>query len=222
MAFFRAGRPAGHSVSWTSSVPQKTWAPRAFRRPLRARLHARVTRSTVCAGRAAGQGLLYARLDQVTRAYGLGAGASPPGTLPARGRASDGWGHQRLPAPPCPISTSLGRGATPGAIGSVALAPPAACGQGWLPFIARLQPGDCAPKACRFLGTDCCQTVRVVSATWPRLPASAHGMRLLPPESVACLWRPSPRPTRLQGPTAPVRSVSRSLPGCGFGSPLAV
>lgn len=202
MAFFRAGRPAGHSDSWTSSVPPETWAPRAFRSALRAQLHARVTRSTVCAGRAAGQGLLYAQLDQVTRAYGGAPGLRPPAFCRHVGVPLIGLGDQRLPAPPCPISTSLGRGATPGAIGSFAFAPPAACGLGWLPFIARLQPGDCAPKARRFSGTDCCQTVRVVAAAWPRLPAPAHGICLLPSEFVAHLWRPSPWPTNLQGPAA--------------------
>lgn len=38
--------------------------------------------------------------DWVSRACGLGAGAMPPSTLPARWRASDGLGHQRLLAPP--------------------------------------------------------------------------------------------------------------------------
>lgn len=130
MALFRSGRPAGHSVSWTSSVPQKTWAPRAFRRPLRARLHARVTRSTRNAGRVAGCGLHFVRLDQVTRACGLGRGASPPGTLPARGRASDGWGHQRLPAPPALHRPRWGKVRFQGLRAALPFAPPSACGQG--------------------------------------------------------------------------------------------
>lgn len=53
-----------------------------------------------------------------------GAGALPPCTLPACGQASDGLGHQRLPAPPKTLHRPTGVGATPGAAGSRALAPP--------------------------------------------------------------------------------------------------
>lgn len=76
MAFSRAGRPAGHSGVWTPPVPPKNGAPHAFRYALRAPLHARETRSTACAGRAAGVGfafgLLCVRLDRVSRACGPG------------------------------------------------------------------------------------------------------------------------------------------------------
>ena len=107
----RAGRPARHSGDWTSPVPPKSGAPLAFRVALRAALNARETRSTVAAGRVAGVGLSALGSTGFPAPTARGAGAPPPGNLPTRGRVSDGSGHQRLPAPPTPPSTALGRGA---------------------------------------------------------------------------------------------------------------
>lgn len=155
MAFFRAGRPAGHSDPWTSSVPPKTWAPRAFRRPLCARLHARVTRSTRNAGRVAGCGLHFDRLDQVTRACGGAPGLRPPACCRSVGRPLDCLDSQRQPAPPTLHRPRWGEVRFKGAAVSYALAPRQADGLAWLP---PLSLGDCALIACVICGTDCCQT----------------------------------------------------------------
>jgi len=68
--------------------PPKAGAPHTFRCALCAQLRARETRSTVSAergsGDASGIGHRDARLDQVSRACGSGAGAMPPTPLPAR------------------------------------------------------------------------------------------------------------------------------------------
>jgi len=95
-------------------VSLKAGAPRAFRSALRAPLNARETRSTLPAGRVSGagyaSGLHFVCLDRVSRAYRLGApGLCPPDVLPARGRASGGWGRQRIPAPPSTQLTGWGR-----------------------------------------------------------------------------------------------------------------
>lgn len=109
MAFTRAGRPAGHSSVWTPPVPQKCRAPHTFRSSLRAPLHARETRSTVCAGRTAGCGLLYVRLDRVSRAYGLGRrGVAPRLAADAWARLWSAGAASANRLPPSPPSTGIG------------------------------------------------------------------------------------------------------------------
>lgn len=75
-AFPLSERKPGRSGVWTPPVSQEGRAPHAFRSALRAPLHARETRSPVCAGRAAGFGFAFglhcARLDRVSRASGPG------------------------------------------------------------------------------------------------------------------------------------------------------
>ena len=122
----RAGRPARHSGDWTSPVPRKGGAPLAFRVTLRAPLNARETRATGAAGRVAGDGLAALGSPGFPAPAARGAGAPPPGNLPARGRASVGLGHQRLPAPPDPPATALGRGAMAGRGGERRASPTAA------------------------------------------------------------------------------------------------
>lgn len=217
-----------------SHVPETQGAPHAFHGSLRAPFHARETRSTLVAGRAAGSGRAsgrcFARLDQVSRACGLGRrGYAPHCVTAGLGAGCHSATVCDLPAAdlrlPPPFSGPLWADALPGATGSGALAPrhvlrpcrgsPASLG---------CRPATTRLPACVCRGTDCCQTVRVVASVrfLTRRPASAQGRRLPPPESVAHSWRPSPSPPSQQGLLAPCALLHPVPSGCGFGSALAV
>lgn len=71
-------------------------------------------------------------------------GLCPPSFCrPVGGPLSAGAASERR-LPPSPASTSLGRGATPGAAGSDALAPRPALGLVAVPYVTRLSANDCA------------------------------------------------------------------------------
>ena len=200
MACTRSGRPVGHSCGRTPHVPQNDRAPHAFRGPLRAPLHARETRSTVCAERTAGLGLACGlppfRLDRISRACGSGRRgvAAPAG-------AGCGAGGCGLCCPcPMPLPTVASR----------------------RPFVARSPPNDCALGACRIHGTDRPRTVRVVTSELPRQPAPMHRRPRSLPSPSPKLWRTSPWPAKPQGPLAPDALFHPVPAGCGFSSALAL
>ena len=213
-----------------SHVPEKQGAPHAFHGSLRAPFHARETRSTGPAGRGSGSGRAYgrcfARLDQVSRACGLGRrGYAPHCVTAGLGAGCHSATVFDLPAAvlrlPPPFSGLRGADALPGAAGRGALAPLPACGRAWLPYVARLTPSDCAPMACHRHGTDCCQTVRVIAAWLPRRPASAQGRRFPPPESVAHSFGDlHPVRPASKGCWHRVRSFIRSLRAAASVAPL--
>ena len=232
-AFPLSERKPGCSGSWTSPVSQTTGAPHAFRSALRAPLHARETRSTGPAGRGSGSGRAYgrcfARLDQVSRACGLGRrGYAPHCVTAGLGAGCHSATVCDLPAAdlrlPPPFSGPLRADALPGAAGSSALVPRHALrpcrgsptSPGYRPTTARL-------PACVCRGTDCCQTVRGVASVrfLTRRPASAQGRRLPPPESVAHSFGDL-HPVRpgCKGRWHPVRSFIRSLRAAASVAPL--
>ena len=205
----------------------KARAPRAFRSPLRALLHARETYLTGPAGRGAGCGLglgLGFACDS-TRFPARAAwapGRCPPDVLPARGRASDGLDRQRPPAPPA-LHQPAWAGAIPVAAGRNALAP-------------RHDLLSCrgAPAS---LG--CCQAiarqrlagimVRTVTRPyeWSQLDRCDYQPRRIEstirrPSSLPVWRRTSPKPTRKQGPWHLVLPLHPVPGGCGFVVTLAL
>ncbi len=214
-----------------SHVPEKQGAPHAFHGSLRAPFHARETRSTGPAGRGSGSGRAYgrcfARLDQVSRACGLGRRGYAPhcvtSTLGGASTSADGLrpAGPGLAAPPAFRRSAWG-GRTSSGCGQQCPGPtPCPSAPSWLPCVSRLSPSDCAPMACHSHGPDCCQTVRGVAAWLPRRPASAQGRRLPPPESVAHSFGDL-HPVRpgCKGRWHPVRSFIRSLRAAASVAPL--
>lgn len=104
IAFPRAGHPAGNSGVWTPPVSLKARAPRAFRSPLRALLHARETllpRSLDAPRASAPHSVLLCATQQGFPRLRLGApGLCPPAGCRSVGGPLVGWGRQRQPAPP--------------------------------------------------------------------------------------------------------------------------
>lgn len=214
-------------------MSRKTGAPHAFRSALRAPLHARETRSTLVAGRAAVSGRAFgrcfARLDQVSRACRLGAPELRPPLRHRRpgGRLPLGDGLRPaggcLAAPPAFRRSAWG-GRTSRGQGSSALTPRHAlrpCRGS--PASPGCHPATTRLPACVCRGTDCCQTVRNVAATLcrdNRLRRMSCAFRLLSPPPIPGDAHPA-QPT-CKGLRHSVRPFSRSLTGCGLGCALAV
>lgn len=216
-----------------SHVPEKQGAPHAFHGSLRAPFHARETRSTLVAGRAAGSGRAFgrcfARLDQVSRACGLGRrGYAPHCVTSTLGGASTSATVCDLPGRdlrlPPPSGGPLGADAPPGAAGSSALAPRHVLRpRRGSPESLGCRPATTRLPACVCRGTDCCQTVRVVASVrfLTRRPASAQGRRLPPPESVAHSFGDlHPVRPASKGRWHRVRSFIRSLQAAASVAPL--
>ena len=181
-----------------SHVPETQGAPHAFHGSLRAPFHARETRSTLVAGRAAGSGRAsgrcFARLDQVSRACGLGRrGYAPHCVTAGLGAGCHSATVCDLPAAalrlPPPSGGPLGADAPPGAAGSSALAPR---------HVLRPRRGSPASFGCRpatarpWLATDMARTVA------RPCEVSRLGCRDgRPRRRGGAFRRPSPSPTHL-------------------------
>lgn len=100
-------RPAIHA-SGRRLCLEKRGRPEPSVIRLRAPLHARETRSTVCAGRAAGSGLLSVRLERVSRACGLGRRGFAPRLSAGPWAGLYRLGPLAKDGSPRPLSTGMG------------------------------------------------------------------------------------------------------------------
>jgi hypothetical protein len=219
----RPGRSAGSSGVWTPPVSPKAGAPHAFCSALRAPLHARETRSTGCAGRAAAPALptVLTVFDstEFPAPAARGAGTTSPSWLSTHGCVSGRRAASAIRLPLHPSSTTLGRDAIWGLRAAMPLphAPP--YGWAWFLFGTRLRP---IPARLR-LANEVARTVpdrAIVAVDLPRQPALAHRV-LSAAESVAHPWRKLPSPHSSQASSA-LRALLHLPCGLRLGSALAL